>query len=273
MEQQTETALNAVREGFAGLSALAVQYAFSVLGAILLLIAGYFIAGVIERALGGALGRVPGFDATLSQFFARIGRYIVLALVVVMVLGQFGVQTASIIAAIGAVGLAVGLALQGTLQNIAAGIMLLALRPFRIGESVEVGDVKGTVEDIGLFATRVRTDDGLFVLAPNSLLWDKPVQNFTRNGTRRADIRMAIRNDADLQLALDTLDGLARQDARVLQGPAPSASVEEVKDGAANLVLSYWTTGADHGAAKAHLTKEAKLALDRAGIALAEGQS
>lgn len=270
MEQQTENAINAVRDGFAGLTQLAVQYAFSVIGAVLLLVVGYFIAGLIERALGTALGRVPGFDATLSQFFAKIGRYVILALVVVMVLGQFGVQTASIIAAIGAIGLAVGLALQGTLQNIAAGIMLLALRPFRVGESIEVGDVKGTIEDIGLFATRVRTDDGLFVLAPNSTLWDKPVQNFTRNGARRADIKLAITNEADLELALDTLSELAEEDTRVLKDPAPSAFVDEVADGAINLVLRYWTEGADHGSTKAHLTKEAKLAFDRAGIALAD---
>ena len=124
----------------------------------------------------------------MRHFFATTARYAVLVLVVVMVLGQFGVQTASIIAAIGAIGLAIGLALQGTLQNIAAGIMLLMLRPFRIGEDIEVGPVTGTVEEIGLFATRLRREDGVYLLAPNSTLWNQPVRNFTRNGMRRNEI-------------------------------------------------------------------------------------
>lgn len=268
MEQQTENALNAVRDGFAGLGALAVQYAFSVLGAVLLIIAGYFVAGVIERALGSALGRLPGFDRTLSQFFARIGRYVVLALVIVMVLGQFGVQTASIIAAIGAIGLAVGLALQGTLQNIAAGIMLLALRPLRVGEYVEVGEVKGSVEEIGLFATRLKTLEGIYILAPNSTLWNEPVYNFTRNATRRNDLTIGIGYDDDISLAQDAMLELARADQRVTQAPAPTATVTGLGDSAVNITLRYWTATDDFLATKLELTKKAKLAFDSKGISI-----
>src|SRR6185312_12460510 len=115
----------------------------SVIGAILLIVVGYLVAGLVERGVKAALGQVHGFDATLRHFFSQMARYLVLTLMLVMVLGQFGVQTASIIAAIGAIGLAIGLALQGTLQNIAAGIMLLVLRPFRIGEQIEVGSIAG----------------------------------------------------------------------------------------------------------------------------------
>ena len=151
-----ENALLSVQTAVAQLSTLIVSYSFSALGAVILLIAGYVIAGVAERSISSGLGHIRGFDATLRQFFSKLARYAILVLVVIMVLGQFGVQTASIIAAVGAIGLALGLALQGTLQNIAAGIMLLALRPLRVGEYVEVGSVAGTVEDIGLFATRLR---------------------------------------------------------------------------------------------------------------------
>lgn len=261
-------AIAQVQSGFAQLSALAVTYAFSVLGAIVLLIAGYMLAGVIERALRGALSRIPGFDETLAPFFARIGRYIVLALFIVMVLGQFGVQTASIIAAIGAIGLAVGLALQGTLQNIAAGIMLLVLRPFKVGEAIEVGDVKGEVEDIGLFATRLRTDDGLFVLSPNSELWDKPVINFTRNGTRRTEITVGIDYDGDIDVARNTLVDLAQRDPRVARDPEPVAFVGDLGDNLINVSLRYWTTPEDYDGTRSSLLKLAKLEFDAAGLGI-----
>lgn len=268
MENDAREAIEAMQTGFQQLSALAVTYAFSVLGAVILLIAGYLIAGVIERALNSALGRIPGFDQTLAQFFARIGRYIVLALIVVMVLGQFGVQTASIIAAIGAVGLAVGLALQGTLQNIAAGMMLLVLRPFKVGEVIEVGDVKGTVEDVGLFATRVRSAEGVYVLSPNAELWDKPVVNFSRNGTRRTDVSVGIDYDGDIDLARRTLVDLAKRDPRVLQDPAPISFVGELGDNLVNVSLRYWTASENHDATRAALLQQAKLDFDAAGLGI-----
>jgi small conductance mechanosensitive channel len=138
-----QNALLTVQGGLAQLSMLIVSYSFSAIGAIILLVVGYVVAGLAERSIFAGLGHINGFDATLRHFFSKIVRYAILILVVIMVLGQFGVQTASIIAAIGAIGLAIGLALQGTLQNIAAGIMLLALRPFRIGEYAEVGAISG----------------------------------------------------------------------------------------------------------------------------------
>ena len=199
MELDPENAISAIQKGVQQASALIVTYSFSVLGAILLLVIGFVVAGLVERWVYAGLGQVSGFDLTLRRFFSKIARYIVLGLVVVMVLGQFGIQTASVIAAIGAVGLAIGLALQGTLQNIAAGIMLLALRPLRIGEYVEVGSIAGTVEEIGLFATRLRAADGVYVLAPNSTLWTQPVKNFTRNGVRRNDIIITVSNADDIE--------------------------------------------------------------------------
>ena len=203
MELDPQNALSAIQAGIRQASALIVTYSFSVLGAVLLLVIGFVVAGLVERWIYAGLGQVSGFDLTLRRFFSKIARYVVLGLVVVMVLGQFGIQTASVIAAIGAVGLAIGLALQGTLQNIAAGIMLLALRPLRIGEYVEVGSITGTVEEIGLFATRLRAADGIYVLAPNSTLWTQPVKNFTRNGVRRNDITITVPN-------ADNIDGIQK---------------------------------------------------------------
>ncbi|TIS08989.1 MAG: mechanosensitive ion channel, partial [Mesorhizobium sp.] len=162
-----QSALITIQAGLAQLSSLIVSYSFSAIGAVILLVVGYLVAGLAERSIYAGLGHIHGFDETLRHFFSQVVRYGILILVVIMVLGQFGVQTASIIAAIGAAGLAIGLALQGTLQNIAAGIMLLALRPFRIGEYVEVGAIAGSIEEIGLFATKLRTVEGIYILAPN----------------------------------------------------------------------------------------------------------
>ena len=268
MELDPNAAIGAVQAGWAQLSALFVSYSFSVVGAIILVVVGYIAAGLVERGIRRALNGIRGFDATLSQFFSTIARYAVLALVLVMVLGQFGVQTASIIAAIGAIGLAIGLALQGTLQNIAAGIMLLVLRPFRVGEYVQVGEVAGTVEDIGLFASRLRTADGVYLLAPNSTLWNQPVLNFSRNAARRTDIKIGIGYEDDIALALQTLLDLARQEPRVKDNPAPEAFVGALGASTVDVTLRFWTTTADNFATNVELTRAAKLAFDDKGISI-----
>ncbi|RVA48825.1 mechanosensitive ion channel domain-containing protein, partial [Mesorhizobium sp. M7A.F.Ca.CA.004.11.1.1] len=234
-----QNAFLSVQAGLAQLSTLIVSYSFSAIGAVILLIVGYIVAGLAERSIFAGLGHIHGFDATLRHFFSKIVRYAILILVTIMVLGQFGVQTASIIAAIGAIGLAIGLALQGTLQNIAAGIMLLALRPFRIGESVEVGSIAGTIEEIGLFATKLRTADGVYILAPNSTLWNQPVRNFSRNGVRRSDITLSIGSWNDIDRAQKTLLATAAAERRVKREPAPIAFVSTLGDSTVSIALRY----------------------------------
>ncbi|TIT75114.1 MAG: mechanosensitive ion channel, partial [Mesorhizobium sp.] len=246
MPTDPQEALLVVQAGLAQLSTLIVSYSFSAVGAVILLVVGYFVAGLAERSIFAGLGHIHGFDATLRHFFSKIVRYAILILVVIMVLGQFGVQTASIIAAIGAVGLAIGLALQGTLQNIAAGIMLLALRPFRIGESIEVGSIAGTVEEIGLFATKLRTVEGVYILAPNSTLWNQPVRNFTRNGVRRTDISLSIGSWNDIDRGQKTLLAIAGTEKRIRREPAPIAFVAGLGETTVSLTLRYWTSAADY---------------------------
>ena len=265
---QLDDAWARIESGWGALTALAVTYSFSVIGAILLMIAGYIVAGLVERGVKAALGQVHGFDSTLRHFFSQTARYLILALVLVMVLGQFGVQTASIIAAIGAIGLAIGLALQGTLQNIAAGIMLLVLRPFRVGEDVEIGQVAGKVEEIGLFATRLRAVDGIYILAPNSVLWNQPVRNSSRNRVRRNDLVIGIGYDDDIDLAQQTLLDLARADKRVRPEPAPNAFVSALGDSAVSVTLRYWTSDTDYFRTRLDLTKLAKVTFDKNGISI-----
>ncbi|RUX91970.1 MULTISPECIES: mechanosensitive ion channel domain-containing protein [unclassified Mesorhizobium] len=263
-----QNALLTVQAGLAQLSTLIVSYSFSAIGAVILLVVGYIIAGLAERSIFAGLGHIHGFDATLRHFFSKIVRYAILILVTIMVLGQFGVQTASIIAAIGAIGLAIGLALQGTLQNIAAGIMLLALRPFRIGESVEVGSIAGSIEEIGLFATKLRSADGVYILAPNSTLWNQPVRNFSRNGVRRSDIALSIGSWNDIDRAQKTLLAIAAAERRVKREPAPIAFVATLGESTVSIALRYWTSSADFFATQTDLTKRAKQEFDSEGISI-----
>ncbi|MBZ9981579.1 MULTISPECIES: mechanosensitive ion channel domain-containing protein [unclassified Mesorhizobium] len=263
-----QNALLTVQAGLSQLSALIVSYSLSAVGAVILLVVGYIVAGFAERSIFAGLGHIHGFDQTLRHFFSKIVRYAILVLVVIMVLGQFGVQTASIIAAIGAIGLAIGLALQGTLQNIAAGIMLLALRPFRIGESVEVGSIAGSIEEIGLFATKLRSAEGVYILAPNSTLWNQPVRNFSRNGVRRGDITLSIGSWNDIDRAQKTLLAIAAVERRVKREPAPTAFVAALGESTVSITLRYWTSSVDFFAAQADLTKRAKQEFDRERISI-----
>lgn len=243
MQEIEDTAAEMITYGrtiYDDIVALVVTYAFSFLGAIIILIIGYAVANIAERSIYVALGKFKSFDETLRKFLSKTVRYAILVVVGVTVLSQFGVQTASIIAAIGAIGLAIGLALQGTLQNIAAGIMLLVLRPFRVGEFITTPAISGTVEEIGLFATELRGADGVYVFAPNSLLWNVPVTNSTRNDLRRAEITLTVPETEDAEKVRLKLLALAGEDKRILDKPTPEAFLST--DDAAVVTLHYWTS-------------------------------
>ena len=268
-----QSAWIAIQAGIAQISGLVISYSFSVLGAVILLVAGWLIAGLVERTLYTGLSQVRGFDSTVARFLSSVARYAVLMLVIVMVLGQFGVQTASIIAAIGAAGLAIGLALQGTLQNIAAGLMLLFLRPFRIGESIKVGAIDGDVEEIGLFATRLRAADGTYILAPNAKLWNEPVYNTTRNRARRNDIIAGIKHNSDVGLAQKLMIDLATGDSRVRDTPPPMAFVASLGEAGVTVTLRYWTSDKDFLRTRIDLTEQVKKRFDEASFSFAAPQA
>lgn len=253
----------ATRTALAQLTALAVQYSFSVIGALILLVLGWLVAGLLSRWVYNGLSHINGIDATLSQFFSNIVRYAALILVVVMVLGQFGVQTASILAALGAIGLAVGLALQGTLQNIAAGIMLLVLRPFRVGETIETSSVNGTIVDVGLFATELKTAEGVYRLAPNSTLWNVPITNYSRLASRRHEITISIGADENVDVTEGKLINLAAADKRVLKSPAPAAFISDFDAGSAKITLRYWIGSKQWWEVSRDMTKAVKLAFGK----------
>ncbi|RWX75928.1 mechanosensitive ion channel family protein [Neorhizobium lilium] len=261
--EQASNIVVATRAALAQLTALAIQYSFSAIGAIILLVIGWLLAGFLSRWAHNGLSRIHGIDATLAQFFANIIRYAMLVLVIIMVLGQFGVQTASVLAALGAAGLAIGLALQGTLQNIAAGIMLLVLRPFRVGESIETGNISGTIVDVGLFATELRTADGVYRMAPNSTLWNVPITNYSRHKTRRHEITVTIGSGDDVEEAQAKLIKLAQDEPRVTKAPAPTTYVADFDAGSTKVTLRYWATSSEWWATHTTLTKATKLAFDK----------
>lgn len=268
MDSQAANALVATRTALSQITALAVQYSFAILGAIILVCLGWFLARLISRWAFEGISKIHGIDITLAQFFSNVIRYALLMLVFVTVLGQFGVQTASIVAALGAAGLAIGLALQGTLQNIAAGIMLLVLRPLRVGEYIETSSVKGRVMDVGLFATELRTADGLYLMAPNSSLWNTPITNHSRMPDRRQALTIAVSNDADQAAVKAALLEIVKADARVQANPAPRAYTDEISADKVSFVVEYWARTSEWSNTRHDLTDAIRDRLQQMGIGL-----
>lgn len=266
MEAQTTNVVVATRTALDQASALAVQYGFSILGAVILLVCGWILAGVISRSAYRVISRIRGIDETLASFFQNVLHYGLLILVFITVLGQFGVQTASIIATLGAAGLAIGLALQGTLQNIAAGIMLLVLRPFRVGEYIETTNVKGFIKEIGLFATEMRTADGLYLMAPNSILWNTPIVNHSREPDRRQELSLTIGSDADIDVARKTILDVVKSDQRVKSNPAPVVYLDDLAADQTVVKVEYWTITASWTNARHDIISKLRSRLAEANI-------
>jgi len=259
---------NQTRELIENIIAVGVEYGIDIVGAIVLLVAGWTVASWIRRVIRRTLERVPALDDTLKPFIANVVRYVVLIFVLIAVLNQFGVQTTSIITVLGAAGLAIGLALQGTLANFASGVMLLFLRPFNVGESVEAAGISGTVVEIGLFNSEIKTGAGLCVIVPNKIIWGSPITNRSRNPTRRFDIAVGIGYDDDVDGALALLMGLMTGDGRVLGDPEPLVFVQSLGDSAVIINLRAWTQSGDFGATVRDINKAIKVELQAAGYSI-----
>jgi len=243
-------------------------YGIDVIGAIAILILGWMIAGWIRSAVDKSLIKVPNMDGTLRPFLSNLVRWIVLAFVIVAVLNQFGVETTSMIAVIGAAGLAIGLALQGTLSNVASGVMLLILRPFKVGDFISAGSLSGTVVEIGLFTSELKTGDGVYIMAPNSQIWNTTITNFSRNSIRRIDIVVGVAYDDDLDVAQKALQSLMDGQALVLKNPASETMIKSLGDSSVNINMRCWVNTADYWDAFWALNKGAKAAVESAGCSI-----
>ena len=245
---------------------IVVSYAGQVLGATIILIIGFYLAGKLSKLIRKKLGVFDKIDPLIVPIIGNIIRYGIIIITLIAVLGQFGVQTTSIIAVLGAAGLAIGLALQGTLSNVTAGVMLLLLRPFTTGDWVETGNVSGTIREVGLFTTIIDTFDNVYVSIPNSSIWNSTITNHSHYETRRIDVDIGIHYDTNLDLASKVLLKLA-EDERVLDKPKkPQFLVMKYDDSAIVVRLRLYSHTKDWYAVYTDLMRKLKPALDEAGI-------
>lgn len=246
------------------LSGVVSTWGIRVVGAIAFLIVGLFVARMVRRGLRKGLGKTT-LDATLVPFFASLAYWAIVSFVGIAVLGLFGIPTTSFIAALGAAGLAIGLALQGSLSNLAAGVMLLIFRPFKVGDYVEAAGVDGAVEEIGLFASALISLDNTLITLPNSEIWGATIKNFTAKDTRRNDLEFGIAYGDDINQARESILTAVRQDPRVLSDPAPDVWVTGMGDSAVNLLVVPWCHPDDYWGLKFDLYQKVKEALEAGG--------
>jgi small conductance mechanosensitive channel len=242
--------------------------AFNIIAAALILVVGVWLANWASGAMRRLSRQHPRVDDTLAAFFAWIVRYSLIAFVVVAVLNRFGVATTSIVAVLGAGALAIGLALQGTLSNLAAGVMLMLFRPYRLGDLVELTGHIGVVQDIDLFTTELTTLQNVKVTLPNSLCWGAAMINYTARPRRRIDLEFAVAYDTELNRAFDVLVGALKAEARVFTDPAPRAVVKSLGDFAIVIEARAWVASKDYIDVRFALIKAGKEALDANNIVI-----
>lgn len=263
-----ETGPNGFGEFADGLMPLLLEHGLSLIGAILILVVGWMFANWAAVKVRKRAAAAERFDDTLVPIFGQTVRVLILVVTVLAVLGQFGVQTASLVAILGAAGLAVGLALQGTLGNIAAGIMLLILRPFRVGDVVDVGGTMGVVDEIGLFTTEMHTFDNIGIVMPNSRVWGTQIMNYSRYDTRRVDMEFGIGYGDDMEKAMRLISEALEEDDRVLDDPAPLIAVSNLGESSVDIRVRPWTRTSDVWPLRYHLTKRIKEKFDANGITI-----
>ena len=243
------------------------SWGLKVLGAIVVLLIGRMIASWGRKFTSRALERA-GVDETVVPFAAKLVYFLIMVFVLLAVLGLFGIPTTSIIAVLGAASLAVGLALQGTLSNFAAGVMLLLFRPFEVDDYIEVAGHAGTVKTVGVFATTLNTLDNVQITIPNGKVYGEAIKNYSANDIRRVDLVASVAYDDDLQTAKDTLMAILEADERVLDDPAPTVAVSELGSSSVDFVVRPWCLGEDYWDVRFDLTRAIKESLEDAGCSI-----
>ena len=245
--------------------AFATTYGLKVIGAVLILIVGRIAAGMGKGVVQRILTKYRT-DPAIVSFAGNLTHILILVFAVLAALAKFGIQTASFVAILGAAGFAVGFALQGSLANFAAGILILVLRPFRVGDYIEGGGTAGAVKEILLFTTVLATPDNVKILVPNRLLFGDTIKNYSANDTRRVDMVVGISYSSSIQKAMEILQGLVRADERILKEPEPTIAVSELADSSVNFVVRPWVKRDDYWAVKFDLTRKIKETFDEEGV-------
>ena len=244
---------------------LAISWGIKIAGAIVVFIIGKWIAKIITNFLRKALEKA-NIDSTLVKFLGDLAYFGLLVLVIIAALGTLGVDTTSFAAIIAAAGLAVGLALQQNVSNFGAGVLILFLRPFKIGDFVEAGGATGVVEAIGIFNTTFKTGDNKIILVPNSNIIGNNIVNYSREPIRRIDLVIGVGYEDDLKLVKETLEDILNSDERILKDPAPSVSLAELADSSVNFNVRPWVKSEDYWAVRSALLEKIKLTFDEKGI-------
>jgi len=246
---------------------LLVDWGLKALAAVAIFVIGRWIAKGVRRGVRRVLEK-GGADPIIVGFVGSITYIALLAFVVVAALGQLGIQTTSFIAILGAAGLAVGLALQGSLANFAAGFLMIIFRPFKVGDFIEGAGVAGVVKEIQIFTTTLKTGDNKTIIIPNSKISGDNITNYSAEENRRVDMTVGVAYDADLSKVRDVLQDIISKDDRILSDPATQIAVAELADSSVNFVVRVWTKTADYWGVKFDMTETIKNRFDEAGIGI-----
>ncbi len=245
-----------------------MELGMSVLGALVILLVGFKIAGFAERRFLALLQRSKKMDQTVAKFLASLVKYVVVIVTIIAVLGQFGIETTSLVAVVGAAGLAIGLALQGTLSNVAAGVMLLIFRPFKVGHFVDVAGHAGVVKAVTLFVTEMDTGDNVRIIIPNSAVWGGSIKNFNHHSIRRLDQAYGIGYGDDIDKAIEVIKGVLASDDRCKTDPEAIVAVKALGESSVDILVRVWCNAGDYWALNWHLLKSVKEAFDKEGISI-----
>lgn len=244
-----------------------IPWGINIVMAIAIYIIGKFIVGILVNVFGKVMVRSK-YDDMLIDFVKAIINAILMLFVIVASLDQLGVNTTSMVAILGAAGLAIGLSLQGSLQNFASGVMLLVFKPFKAGDFIDAGGEMGTVKTISIFTTMMTTPDNKQIIVPNGKIYGGNITNFSAHDTRRVDMIVGIGYDSDLKKAKEILNEMVAADDRILKEPAPTVAVAELADSSVNFVVRPWVASADFWAVKFDFTEAVKLRFDAEGISI-----
>ena len=243
------------------------EYALKFAAALAILIIGMWVAKGIRAGIRRMMDK-RSVDPTITRFLSSLVYIGMMAFVVLAALGQLGIQTTSFIAVLGAAGLAIGLALQGSLSNFAAGFMLVAFRPFKVGDFIEGAGIAGSVEEIQIFSTKLKTPDNKIIIVPNSKIFDDAITNYSAEATRRVDLVAGVSYEADLSKVKSVLEEIVTSNDLVLKDPPHQIAVSELADNSVNLVVRVWTNTADFWTVHFGLTESIKTRFDAEGIGI-----
>ena len=243
-------------------------YAMSFLMALLVFLIGKWVVRRITNLLVSVLRKVNGMDETLVKFLENIVYYILMIVVILAALSELGIETTSFMAILGAAGLAIGLALQGSLGNFASGVMIILFKPFKVGDVITAAGVTGTVDEVSIFNTVMITPDNQRIIVPNSAITSDSIVNINANSTRRVDLLVGIGYDDDIKKAKEILNSLVEADQRVLLDKGVTVAVSELADSSVNFVVRAWVNTPDYWGVKFDLTENIKLTFDKEGISI-----